>query len=559
MLVNNQVQRFKQLERKGNQKVLRKIQADLSSSIGSLAGPVHYRVMTPLLQVTPAELPEEENDQATVTSRPIIDQVQTQPFKPPSLETKATFPLDLSLDPGDPANKPEVPMLIPQHDGSKLVGFAVGNPDYAGSWSDTKQTPQTEEPAQNPKGPEKTGPGNLTSDKPKETADPILSDVHTKPTGTRPKKSHTEYKNKMPPEQIPHRPPFQIYHDPPPPQKRQMDPPLQNLERELDQLRLYPDMLSRKVQKSMAHPQPTYGGYMPQDYGFDTRSHSTPRRRLDYDNPRTQQGTNPPHIDPYTMDDPSFPKRWRIPPGHILQNWYKHWDLGKLWKHSDQIAVFEGSIQQYLRWAPTFYEMVHIQPMPWAYKLNILSKKLAPKVSTLVIGGLAFEKRDYITALCRLECYFGGEEKLAQARLAALENFPEIQQDDWVAMRKFLDALETYAQSGPFDPYPHSRENVMTMTLVKHRMPPAWYQKFMTWCLEHDRVCIPSNFLVWANNRVDPHLLDMSFSTNTKSSVTFLSSYDPVEVSDFTFAADHPTNVINANCADLGGPYAGYD
>ena len=47
MLVNNQVHRFKQLQRKGNQKALKKVQADLSSSIGSLAGPVHYRVMTP--------------------------------------------------------------------------------------------------------------------------------------------------------------------------------------------------------------------------------------------------------------------------------------------------------------------------------------------------------------------------------------------------------------------------------------------------------------------------------------------------------------------------------
>ena len=37
--------------------------------------------------------------------------------------------------------------------------------------------------------------------------------------------------------------------------------------------------------------------------------------------------------------------------------------------------------------------------MPWAYKLNILAKKLAPKVGSLVIGGLAYEKKDYVTAL----------------------------------------------------------------------------------------------------------------------------------------------------------------
>ena len=401
MLVNNQVQRFKQLERRGNQKVLRKVQADLSSSIGDLVGPVHYRVVTPPAQELQAELPEVENEPSEIRQQP-VDQVKVQSFKPPPLEKKTKFSLDLSLDPGDPINKPSVPMLIPQHDGSKLVGFAVGNPDYAGSWSDPKNTSPAENPTVNPVADGSPDPilsmnpqpGNPLPEEPEKTEDPSKGSFDQRPTGTKPKRNHNERKNKISPEQFPHRPSFPIYHDPPAPPKKPMNPPVQGLQRELDQLRLHPDMLSRKVQKSMAYPQPTYGGYMPHDYGFDPRSYSTPRRRLDFGNPRSQQGGNPPdrtqpyrepltqdnpHIDPYTMDDPAFPERWRIPPGHILQSWYKQWDLGKLWKHSDQIAVFEGSIQQYLRWAPTFYEMVHIQPMPWAYKLNILSKKACPQ------------------------------------------------------------------------------------------------------------------------------------------------------------------------------------
>ena len=173
------------------------------------------------------------------------------------------------------------------------------------------------------------------------------------------------------------------------------------------------------------------------------------------------------------MDDPDFPERWRMPPAHVLQNLYRSQELGKMWKYADQIAVFEGSIQQYVRWAPTFYDMVHIQPMPWAYKINVLATKLAPKISSFVIGSLAFEKRDYITALCRLEKYFGGEERIAQAQLATLEEFPKIQPDDWLAFRKFLDALETYLRSGPFDPLPSSKQNVMIMTLVKQTIAIA--------------------------------------------------------------------------------------
>ena len=138
-----------------------------------------------------------------------------------------------------------------------------------------------------------------------------------------------------------------------------------------------------------------------------------------------------------------------------------------------------------------------------------------------------------------------GEEKVAQARLAALENFPKIQRDDWVALRKFLDALELYAQSGPFDPYPHSRENVMTMTLIKRRMPSPWYQKFVTWCLEHDKACIPSNFLHWANNRVDPHLLEISFANNNaKRNVSFITA------EDFDLG-ENTLNVVNVSSSDV--------
>ena len=98
--------------------------------------------------------------------------------------------------------------------------------------------------------------------------------------------------------------------------------------------------------------------------------------------------------DPLAMDDPAFPERWRMPPAHVLENLYRSQELGKMWKYADQIAVFEGSIQQYVRWVPTFYDMVHIQPMPWAYKINVLATKLAPKISSFVIGSLAFGKRD---------------------------------------------------------------------------------------------------------------------------------------------------------------------
>ena len=85
----------------------------------------------------------------------------------------------------------------------------------------------------------------------------------------------------------------------------------------------------------------------------------------------------------------------------------------------------------------------------------------------------------------------------------------------------------------------------MTMTLIKRRMPPLWYQKFVTWCLENDKVCIPANFLHWANNPVDPHLLELSFTNNsTKRNVTFFTADD--------LALEESTpNVVNVSSSDV--------
>ena len=48
MLVNNLVQRFKQLERRGNKKSFRKCNKLIFlHPVGELAGPVHYRVVPP--------------------------------------------------------------------------------------------------------------------------------------------------------------------------------------------------------------------------------------------------------------------------------------------------------------------------------------------------------------------------------------------------------------------------------------------------------------------------------------------------------------------------------
>ena len=446
--------------------------------------------------------------------------------------TRPHFEYSLGLDPGDPVNASPVPALQPVHDSSSgLIGFTAP----------ARSCPESE-------------PQRINRD------EPSLGQEQGKRStkkGPKAKFANSILGKPQPVKEVA----FSIYHDPP-------SNPDTSLHTVYNQPISYPYRSSQRIPLAPVKPDlATHAKESTDSSGLsEPAAHSTPlanfaqelppsdppnmagpsrpllgpkdsasaktryyqdrlREIREYHNRAEQTST----IDPLAMDDPAFPDQWRMPPGPVLQRLYRSQELGKMWKYADQIATFEGGIQQYVRWAPTFYDMVHIQPMPWAYKINVLATKLAPKISSFIIGSLAFEKRDYVTALCRLEKYFGGEERIAQAQLATLEEFPKIQRDDWLTFRKFLDTLETYLRSGPFDPHPVSRQNVMIMTMVKRRLPALWYQKFVTWCLEGNHSNIPANFIKWAGNRVDPHLLDVQFSSGKPKKLTVFEANSPGE------------------------------
>ena len=99
MEVSSLVQKFKQLERRGNKKSLKKVQINLSTFIGDLAGPVHYRVVTPPPQ-------PDRQDAPPVTEQPgkLSTKEQVPSSRPVEVDGSDKFSFDLSVDPGDPIN-----------------------------------------------------------------------------------------------------------------------------------------------------------------------------------------------------------------------------------------------------------------------------------------------------------------------------------------------------------------------------------------------------------------------------------------------------------------------
>ena len=265
LLVNSLVQKFRNLEKKGNKKALKKVQIDLSTSLGDLAGPVQYRARSPPPQPMQQELPsvpeqtepsnpqnpeapwEQEQEQVI----PSVAQPQPQPVEADK------FKFDLSLDPGDPANRPKVPMLKPVHDGSNLVGFAVGNPADTPHKS-AADPHQMRMPSSEWKGSEVSEEliDQNTENPPKlDLQEPSL-------TGTKPKKGLTQQQEKVVHlEQIPRRPAFEIYHDPQPVEYRkpptQRNPPVEGMEN----LILGSSPPSRGMRKPVPEPRTAYGGY----------------------------------------------------------------------------------------------------------------------------------------------------------------------------------------------------------------------------------------------------------------------------------------------------------
>ena len=163
------------------------------------------------------------------------------------------------------------------------------------------------------------------------------------------------------------------------------------------------------------------------------------------------------------------------------------------------VPVFEGSVEEYSRWAPLFYEFVHSQPFSTAFKFSVLQKTLSPHVRSLVMVGLDVSELSYAIAFERLEKYYGGPGKWSESVLEALERPSRLRANDWGAARQFLDRVDTYTSMYPW-------QDEMMMALIRRNVQEDWYPQFKTWCTHGLLRPNVRNFLRWASALVDPHL-----------------------------------------------------
>ena len=138
-----------------------------------------------------------------------------------------------------------------------------------------------------------------------------------------------------------------------------------------------------------------------------------------------------------------FPERWRLPPGSNSQAMGRR-RAQQLWKQTELVPVFEGSVEEYSRWAPLFYEFVHSQPLSTAFKFPVLQRSLSPAVRSLVMIGLDVSDVSHSIAFEHLEKYYGGTQRWTESMLEALERSTRLRANDRAGARQFLDRIEAY-------------------------------------------------------------------------------------------------------------------
>ena len=195
----------------------------------------------------------------------------------------------------------------------------------------------------------------------------------------------------------------------------------------------------------------------------------------------------------------NLPMRWKVPPWDLLQTRFRDHRLDKMWKYGHHVTTFSGEYKDYPSWAATFYDMVHIQPIPLTFKFSLLSQKLSSNVRETVLNGLNHTRNDYITALQRMERYFGGTQRLAQSAFSSLEKIDKITIQDWKSARQMLNLIESYINMEPENLRPDSQQNISLMFLIRRRFPPEWFLKYKLWLSEKNWNMVPSSFLMWAH------------------------------------------------------------
>ena len=300
---------------------------------------------------------------------------------------------------------------------------------------------------------------------------------------------------------------------------------------------------------SSAHFDPTRSFY-PGGTDHDTNNVGTPSIRRNETGTQYSSSRLAGNQSQYSSQDTSYqnnfatsnaglwtlPERWQLPSPDQMAARFRERNFDKLWKFAAHlIAVFSGETHDYHRWASTFYDTVHIQPLPMALKFSLLEQKLAPSVKDVVLHGLNHSPNEYVIALHRLEKYYGGNERWAQSALYDLEHIDPVRSGDWKSARQLLNLVESYLRSEPEDLRPHSRQNTMLIQLLKQKVPAEWFQLYRHWLSERNWKLIPSTFLAWAIPYVDSFYVDQNVrKPKRRACVTFENTEDGADSSQTT-------------------------
>ena len=159
--------------------------------------------------------------------------------------------------------------------------------------------------------------------------------------------------------------------------------------------------------------------------------------------------------------------------------------------------VFNGNVEEYKRWQPLFFEMVHTQDMPVAAKHAALDKYLSKGVKERVLNNLGMSVREYYLAIITLDQQYGQALRTGTRIGQQLRDFKNFTDNDLDGATLFFNLLQKFLGTGTRDDDPNSHSNLLLVPTLIEKLPRDWRRDYYRWAQRESQYMTPMSLYIF--------------------------------------------------------------
>ena len=203
----------------------------------------------------------------------------------------------------------------------------------------------------------------------------------------------------------------------------------------------------------------------------------------------------------YREGDPAFfkypwPPGWEVCKPEQYAMFYTYQEHQQRLKDQPPF-VFNGNVEEYKRWQPLFFEMVHTQDMPVAAKHAALDKYLSKGVKERVLNNLGMTVREYYLAIITLDQQYGQAVRSGSRIGQQLRDFRNFTDNDLDGATLFFNLLQKFLGTGTRDDDPNSQSNLLLVPTLIEKLPRDWRRDYYRWAQKENQYMTPMSLYIF--------------------------------------------------------------